>query len=254
MRLPQESPALVGTRRSIAAREAFTNVFTELARAKRNWQLVAFTLAAGVVLLSIANLRLATSARVVPYVVQVDRFGQVAATGRADRAVTPDQRLIASQLAQFVRAVRTVLPASAAAAQTELVQRGYAFATPEAAAFLNEYFTDPRHDPRVLGARLTRQIDVTTVLRLPGSDTWRLRWTETERGTQGDTPGRAAIWEAYLTVRLIPPVTAETVEDNPLGIYVASISWTRVAESAADSLPALNRDTTPSTRDTGATP
>src|SRR5205807_3261182 len=56
---------------------------------------------------------LAASSRVVPYVVQVDRLGQVVTVGAADELKRPDQRLIASQLAQFVRAIRTVLPAAA---------------------------------------------------------------------------------------------------------------------------------------------
>ena len=79
--------------------------------------------------------------------------------------------------------------------------------------------------------RIARQVDVTAVLRVPDSDVWRLQWTETERSTQPGGATRTMAWEGYLTVRLAPPRTAETVQDNPLGVYVTSLSWTQVGES-----------------------
>ena len=231
----------------IAARQEFSGVFADLARGKRNWQLVAFGVTLALVLVAAADARLAASARVVPYVVEVDRFGQVVVTGTAERMTTPSDRLVSSQLAQFVRDVRTVLPAPASAAQAELIRRAYAFAAPEAAAFLNDHFSDPHNDPRVLGARLTRQVDVSGLLRVPHADVWRLRWTETELSTQGDAPTRKTGWEGYLAVKLVPPVSMETVQLNPLGVYVTSISWTQIADTTF--APGADAH-----RDTGGTP
>jgi type IV secretion system protein VirB5 len=230
---PKATPSADGARANpfVTARNEFMNAFGDLAKRKRNWQLMAFSLVGLLTLVTIAYVRLAQSVRVVPYLVQVDRLGQVVAVGTADELRRPDQRLIASQLAQFVRAIRTVLPAAAAPAQAEILRRGYAFVAPEAAAFLNDYFASPVNDPRMLGLRLTRQVDVTAVLRVPDSDVWRLQWTEMERSTQPGGATRTMAWEAYLTVRLAPPRTAETVQDNPLGIYVTSMNWTQVGES-----------------------
>jgi type IV secretion system protein TrbF len=130
-------------------------------------------------MVSLAYVRLASSSRVVPYVVEVNRRGQIVAVGTAEQMATPEQRLTASQLAQFIRAIRTVLPA-AAAGQARMVRGGYAFVAPEAPGFLNDYFANPRNDPRLLGTRLTRQVDVTGVIRVPNSNVWRLQWTEVE--------------------------------------------------------------------------
>ncbi len=69
----------------LAARTEFTNAFGDLARGKRNWQLMAFGLGGLLALVTVAYVRLAASARVVPYVVQVDRLGQVVAVGRGRR-------------------------------------------------------------------------------------------------------------------------------------------------------------------------
>jgi len=251
------SPATSEANPFVAARNEFANAFGDLAKGKRNWQLMAFALVGLLTLVTVAYVRLAHSARVVPYVVQVDRLGQVVTVGAAEDLKQPDQRLIASELAHFIRAIRSVLPAPAAAAQAEMLRRGYAFVAPEAAAFMNDYFANPAHDPRVLGVRLTRQVDVTGVLRVPNSDVWRLQWTEMERSTQPGGLTRTVAWEAYVTVRLVPPATAETVQDNPLGITVASVNWTQVGETlstglgASVPLPTGRADTT---LDQGAKP
>src|SRR5881397_1124679 len=94
------------------ARREFASVFGDLARGKRNWQ-------------------------VVPFAVRVDQLGRVDAVGPASPMRDPDATLVASQLADFIRSVRTVLPLAAVNAQTALLRHGYAFATPEAAGFLN---------------------------------------------------------------------------------------------------------------------
>jgi type IV secretory pathway TrbF-like protein len=224
----------------IAARNEFSNAFGELAKGKRNWQLMSFALTALLAVTTLSYVRLASSARVVPYLIQVDRLGQVLDIGRADQTLKPNQRLVAAQIAQFIRAIRTVLPASAAAGQAEMIKRGYAFLGPEAAGFLNDYFADSKNDPRILGARLTRQVDVTGILRVPNSDVWRLQWSETERPISAGEETRTTAWEGYATVKLVPPVTAEAVQDNPLGLYITTINWTQIAQSTPDPATAAN--------------
>src|SRR5260370_34586054 len=160
----------------LAARHEFMNAFGDLARGKRNWQVTAYALMGLLALVALADLRLAASSRVVPYIVQVDRLGQVLTLGPAEDLKQPDQRLVASELARFIRSIRTVLPAAAAAGQAEMLRRGYASVAPEAAAFLNDYFANPVNDPRGLGLRLTRQVDVTGVPPGPKTDVWRRAW------------------------------------------------------------------------------
>ncbi|MGH7616714.1 MAG: VirB8/TrbF family protein [Gemmatimonadaceae bacterium] len=234
---PGDSPANLMV---ASARREFVGAFGDLARGKRNWQLTTFALGAVVVLQAATTFRLSTVAHPVPYVVQIDRLGNVAAVGAAEQARTPDTRLVASQLAAFVRAVRSVLPSIAATAQADLLRRGYAFAAPNAAGFLNAYFGDPSHDPRLLGSRLARDVRVTSALRVPdpssgstartehGSETWRLQWIEIDRPLSAGDSADVAAWEGYFTVQIVPPTTVETIQDNPLGVRVVSIAWTRV--------------------------
>lgn len=224
------------------ARREFVSAFGDLARGKRNWQIVAYVLGAILALQALSILRLAASAHAIPYIVQSDRLGSVAAVGPAEPIRDPDARLVAAQLADFVRSVRSVLPTIAATAQADLLRRGYALATPSAAAFLNSYLAEPAHDPRLLGARLTRDVQVTSALRLPdpggqksgaeGSQTWRLQWVETDRPLDAGDSTQVAAWEGYVTLQIVPPRTAEVIQVNPLGVRITSITWTRVAGAA----------------------
>lgn len=228
-------PSTSADPRLLAARHEFAHAFGDLARGKRNWQVVAFWSLGLLTVVVLAYARLAGTARVVPYVVQVDRFGDVAATGVADVMKTPDARLVASQLAAFVRTVRTVLPATPPQVQADEMRRAYAFIDQgsAAASALDRYFADPAHDPRVVGQSLTREVHVASVLPVPGSPTWKLRWEETDRPLQPGVVARSTAWEAYVTVRLRAPVTLDAVQDNPLGVFITSINWTEITDGGA---------------------
>src|SRR6185437_13776866 len=52
------------------ARREFSSAFGDLARGKRNWQLIAFALGAAVLVQALTTFRLASTAHPIPYVVQ----------------------------------------------------------------------------------------------------------------------------------------------------------------------------------------
>ena len=218
----------------IRGRAEFDSVFGDLAKAKRNWQLIAFGAVAVSGVLAGGLVTLATQSRITPYVVEVDRLGRAQAFGPAERLALPDQRVITSQLAGFVRDIRTVL--ADPAAQAELVRRSYAFVDQGAATFLNQYFATPANDPRLLGREATRLIEVTSVLPVPGTSTWKVSWTETTTPRAAGGSAQETAWEGYLATRIVPPATTERITLNPLGLYVTSVNWTQLgrrAEAAA---------------------
>jgi type IV secretion system protein VirB5 len=225
-------PSHVADNRLIAARTEFANAFGDLARGKRNWQLVAAWTLALLTTLVVAYVRLAESVRVVPYVVAVDRIGQVIAVEEAHSGKTPEPRLVAAQLATFLRAVRGVLPATAPQLEADVMRRAYAFVdqSAPAAGTLNAYFADPVHDPRILGGRVARTVDVSSVLPVPNSSAWKLRWGETDVPIQPGGAAHTTSWEGYATVRIRPPTTADAVQDNPLGVFVTTIVWTQIVD------------------------
>ncbi|HLL45072.1 MAG TPA: type IV secretion system protein, partial [Longimicrobiaceae bacterium] len=101
---------------------------------------------------------------------------------------------------------------------------------------LNAYFRDPQNDARVVGQRAVRLVKVLRVTPLPppARNTWNVLWRETEIAHGTDTR-TVTTWEAYLTVRRSAPrgeerKTEEQISHNPLGVYIADLSWSAVAD------------------------
>ena len=216
---PRDNPYL-------AARAEFVSVFLDQAKARRNWQLAAFGLLVVLAVVVSAYVRLASEARITPYVVEVDRLGQAVAFGPAERLARSEPRLTAYQLALLVRNLRSV--SSDFEAEKRSLFSAYAFVAGGAHATLDNYFLDPAHDPRVLGRSVTRQVQVTSVLQIPKTHTWKVAWSETEQPRFVGAP-RTAAWEGYFQVESNPPKTTETLLANPLGLYVTEINWTQVS-------------------------
>lgn len=243
--MPRNAMAPAGDLPYLHGRREFESVFTDVAKAKRNWQLVAFGATAVALVLAVSLGVTATQSRIVPYVVEVDQLGRAQAFGAAQRLRAPDQRVITSQLAGFVRDVRTVLVDPAG--QADLVRRAYAFVDRDAAGFLNAYFTAPANDPRLLGRELSRLVEVTGVLPVPtgtpaqgggaGPTTWKVSWTETTYPRAGTGLARRTAWEGYFATRLVPPSTADRIVANPLGLYVTAINWTQIGAGVDVSAP-----------------
>jgi type IV secretion system protein VirB5 len=208
-------------------------MFGDLAKGKRNWQLAAFGALALAFILGAGLIVTANQSHITPYVVEVDRLGQAQAFGPAEQLHAVDQRLIVSQLARFIRDIRTVL--GDPAGQADLIKRAYAFVDRDVSPFLNAYFTTPAIDPRVLGKDITRLVEITSVLAVPattagGPRTWKVSWTETTMPRTGGGAPTEAAWEGYFNTRLTPPSTLERITLNPLGLYITSINWTELAK------------------------
>ncbi|WP_192357291.1 conjugal transfer protein TrbF [Mesorhizobium mediterraneum] len=192
----------------------------------RNWRFMAFgclVLATG---LSGGLLWQSMQGRVVPYVVEVDRFGETRAVGPAMKTYEPDDAQIAWHLGHFIQNVRSISTDPVLVRQNWLA--AYDFATDRAALFLNEYAK--ANDPfNQIGTR-SISVQVTSVVR--ASDTsFQVKWTEQvfERGSLAST----ARWTAILTIVIRPPSSTDQLRNNPLGIFVNAIDWSRELDSAA---------------------
>lgn len=207
------------------ARSSFESLFRNQAKEKHAWRIASLAELIIIGVLVIAYVQLASGSRVVPYVVEVDHLGQVGAIGPAAEPETADPRVVARELSALIRNLRSITPD--AGLQLRMIEDAYAFLDASAAQFLNEYFADPENNPRVLGQNVTRTVEVMSVLPIPDSDSWKVQWTESEHRRSGGV-ARSRTWEAYLTVKQVPPKTVEAIRANPLGIYVTGINWTPI--------------------------
>ncbi|MGD9601816.1 MAG: conjugal transfer protein TrbF [Gammaproteobacteria bacterium] len=191
----------------------------------RNWRLMAFCCLMLSVSLAGGMVWQSTQSRVTPYVVEVDRLGEVRAVAPAIETYQPTDAQIAWHLGRFIAGVRGV------SVDPVLVRRNwldaYDFATDRAAVFLNDYART--NDPFAAIGTRSVAVQVTSVVRASDAS-FQVKWTEQvyERGSLA----RTERWTAILTTVIELPRTAEVLRKNPLGLYVNAIAWSRELDPA----------------------
>lgn len=186
----------------------------------RNWRLMAFGCLALALGLSGGVVWQAGRSSVTPYVVEVDTRGAVRAVGPAAEAYRPTDAQIAWHLARFIENVRSLSIDPIVVRRNWL--QAYAYATPQAANTLNAYARE--RDPFAAIGQRTVTVEVTSVVRA-SADSFDVRWRE--RTHENGTLAGTARYTAVLTVRLQPPRTEAALRQNPLGIYVHGLNWSR---------------------------
>jgi len=157
---------------------------------------------------------------VTPYVVEVDRQGQVRAVGEAASPYHPGDAQIAHHLARFIGLVRA-LPIDPVVVRQNWLQ-AYQFTTDRGAATLNEYAR--RNDPFTRVGKESVTVEVTSVVRASDSS-FQVRWDE--RRYVNGSPDGVEHWTGVLSIVTQPPRTEERLRSNPLGLYVNGLSWSR---------------------------
>lgn len=191
----------------------------------RNWRFMAFGSLALSMGLAVGMAWQSMQSRVTPYVVEVDRLGEVRAVAPAIETYQPTDAQIAWHLGRFIAGVRGV------SVDPVLVRRNwldaYDFATDRAAVFLNDYART--NDPFAAIGTRSVSVQVTSVVRASDSS-FQVKWTEQvyERGSLA----RTERWTAILTTVIQLPRSAEVLRKNPLGLYVNAIAWSRELDPA----------------------
>ena len=186
----------------------------------RNWRLMAF----GSLMLSAAFsgalIWQSLSGSIVPWVVQVDRFGEAQAVAPAIADYRPTDPQIAWHLARFIEQVRAV-PADPVIVRQNWL-RAYNFTTDRGAIALNDYART--NDPFARLGKRQVAIDVSSVIRA-SPDSFRVAWSE--RAYENGQLAVTERWTAILTTIVQPPRDADRLRENPLGIYVNAINWSK---------------------------
>lgn len=186
----------------------------------KNWRLIAFGSLALSFALVAGLLWQSVQARVVPYVVEVDKLGGVRAVGPAIRSYDPNDAQIAYYLARFIANVRSLSIDPVVVRNDWLA--AYDYATDRAAAFLNDYAQ--KNDPfKAIGER-TVSVQVTSVVRVSNAS-FQVKWAE--ETFDRDVRAKTEHWTAILSVVTRPPPNADVLRKNPLGLYIDGIDWTR---------------------------
>ena len=167
---------------------------------------------------------------VTPYVVEVDKTGEVRAVGEAATPYRPADAQIAFHLARFITLVRSLSIDPIVVRQNWL--DAYDYTTDKGAVVLNDYAS--KNDPFTRVGRESVTVQITSVVRASDSS-FNVRWTE-QRFVNG-APAGTERWNAVASIVLQTPRTEQRLRKNPLGIYVNGLSWSRELDASEGAKP-----------------
>jgi type IV secretion system protein TrbF len=195
------------------------------------WQLVGIV-SLLIVLASVAGvIYIGSQSKFVPYVVQVDKLGEVASQRALERASPVDSRIIREALSSFITNARLVTPDIAL--QRRAIFKVYSMlmkqtpASNKMTAFMNgnlQMNPFKRAETETVNAEIISIIPMT-------ANTWQVDWTETVRARKnGIIIGQPYRMRALVTmiVRLdVAGDSEEQMQANPFGVYVSDYAWSK---------------------------
>src|SRR5690349_17438772 len=139
----------------------------------RNWRLMSFGSLGLALLMASALIWRSSQSIVTPYVVEVDRSGEVRAVGEAASRYRPTDAQIAFHLAHFITDVRSLAIDPVVVRQSWLA--AYDYTTDQAATTLNEYAR--ASDPFGRIGQVSIAVEITSVVRA-SETSFQVRWVE----------------------------------------------------------------------------
>jgi type IV secretion system protein VirB5 len=186
----------------------------------KNWRLMSFGSLGLAIAMAGGLIWQSMQSRVTPYVIEVDKLGEVQAVGPASQSYHPTDAEFAWYLARFITDVRSLSSDPVVVRKNWL--EAYDYATDHGAVFLNQFAQ--ANDPfKAVGER-TVSVQVTSVVRASDSS-FQVKWVE--QIYEHDALAKTERWTAIVSVITQQPNTAEVLRKNPLGLYVNGLNWSR---------------------------
>lgn len=190
----------------------------------KNWRWMAVCCLGLALALAAGLIWQASRATITPYVVEVDKLGQVKTVGAATEAYRPNDAQVAYHLSQFIQNVRSLSIDPIVVRQHWL--DAYDYTTDRGAATLNEYART--NDPFARVGQVTVAVETTSVVRVSDSSV-QVRWIE--RTYTNGAITNTERWTAILSLVIQQPRDEARLRKNPLGIYIDGLNWSRELSS-----------------------
>ena len=90
---------------------------------------------------------------------------------------------------------------------------------------MNEHFSSKEWDPFNRAKDYTVSVELSLILPL-SNNSYRVEWTEIERDRSGQVLNRPE-YQANLTLRQSEQLSGQEMIENPLGLYVTELHWSK---------------------------
>lgn len=216
---PAETPYM-------AARREWNERYGDYIASARNWRFIALVLGIISLILAAGSIYIGSQSKRIPYIVEVDKLGQVVNVAPAEKTTTTSPRIVKAMLMRFIIDWRAVSPD--AVVQKAATDRLYKM-VPQGGASLekiNGYYRD--NSPYVVAQSQTVSIEpIGTPLPL-SEQSWQVEWWETKRNLTGAQLSRTR-YKGVLMIAFQPPNDDNQALDldNPIGLYITDLNWSQ---------------------------
>jgi type IV secretory pathway TrbF-like protein len=207
----------------LEARREWNERYGTYIQQAHHWRALAFISGLIALVAGIGVAYIGAQSKVVPYVVEVDKLGQVAAVAPAERSSSVDPRVLKAYLARFVVDWRSVTVDRQV--QKASIDRVYAMLPSASIAVrkLNDHYQ--AHNPFAVAASASVDVSITNVLQI-SSQTWQVEWLEVTRDSRGEVKSRVRMRASFM-LGITPPTQETLILVNPLGIYIVDLNWSQ---------------------------
>lgn len=204
-----------------AVKQEFNEIYGDKIVQAKNWRTLAVVNGLAAVIMAGGLVYMSTKSRFIPYVVEVDKFGSVAATGLADKADIRDERILRAFLHRMVTDARRVT--FDPTVQKESVNRVFTMLANNTAAQakMSEFYS--ANSPFVRGQSEAVTAEVSSILRI-SERAWQVAWVESTRDQQGQLRNQTQ-WKGTFNIAFNPPTEEAQILLNPLGLFVTDFDW-----------------------------
>ena len=210
----------------LRAKEAWDSRIGSSVAQSKNWRLAFFGSVLVSLVLGVSVVMQLGQAKVIPILVGIDKEnGEPTVLGPA---AAKQYQLGALEtkyfLSQFIRFVRAVPLDQVVIKQNWL--RAYAFLRKDAAGLLNEMTNKDGDSPLKKIGKVVVSVQPISIVQIPETNSYQVRWKETVYTTAGNKEAEYTMIGTFL-LEVEPPKDEQTLQENPLGIFIKSFQWNR---------------------------
>ena len=213
------------------ARRSWNDHVGQVVRATKIWQAVGIGSLGVAAVAVLGMVSVAKQSRFVPYIVEVDKLGQVAAVRQASAIDAASlTAVVKAELATFITKARLVTPDQQL--QASSIRDVYALLanSDPATAKMNEWFNGTKeNNPFNRASKVLVSASINAVIP-QSQNSWQVDWTETVVSRDGH-PESVTNLRALITTYLVPATAATSEQDiqrNPIGLYVKDFNWSKI--------------------------
>lgn len=188
-----------------------------------NWRYIAFGATGVAAILAAGMIYLASKPTAEPFYIEVDKTGAVGNIVKGEQKYDVKESSIQYFVGQTMSKLRTV-PKDQVQYRKSW-ESAYHFITKSGAKKLDELMKD-EHPIEDMKKGISTDFDLIGVSKVAGkNDIYQIRWQE--KVYEKNELKKEYTMSSFVTVVLAKPKTEENLVENPFGIYIDDISWSR---------------------------